>query len=338
MNICFARVALRYYLKKQINCLIMTFAFIILHFKNSNVTNRCVESVKTACRTRDKIIIVDASHDVELTDNNGISVIRPKKYNPGFARGMNIGVRSLPDNSCDILAFVNNDAILPPRFSNDIQAAFDAGGDKVAAVGPKIAYLSRPDTIWSGGGKISALKMTSVQINQFKNVDKLKGIIETDFLSGCVFCIKNKIFGQIGQWPEHYLFGGEEWEISKRLRDAGYSLLLAADITALHEADFVRGQGSSHSFHDLRFEVNSYFNRILFANRNYSFLRTLLFRVYLAAYIAFFMPFRRKAVGPRTRFFDKLWLSIRMIPRIVFRSGRRPVTFTELEKVVTQIQ
>ena len=48
--------------------------------------------------------------------------------------------------------------------------------------------------------------------------------------------------------------------------------------------------------------------------------------------------FRRKAVGPRTRFFDKLWLSTRMIPRIVFRSGRRPVTFTELEKVVAQIQ
>jgi GT2 family glycosyltransferase len=316
----------------------VTFAFIILHFKNSAITGRCIDSVRKACRETDKILVVDASHDLQLSNKERIHIVKPKDFNPGYARGMNIGAIEAKKYGCSIFAFINNDAVLPSDFCEQIKQVFADGHARVAAVGPKIVYFTHPDIVWSAGGRISKLRMRSVQINQFRNAHDVKGCFEAEFLSGCVFCIRSDVFFNVGGWPEAYFFGGEEWEISRRLRSEGFALKVAADIAVRHEADFVGGQGNSHSFSDLRFVVNSYLNRIVFAHRNYSLARAILFRAFLAAYVGLVMPFRWKVIGPCEHLFDKWRLSLRLLPTIVFRDGHRPITFHELAIIAKKLK
>ena len=133
----------------------------------------------------------------------------------------------------------------------------------------------------------------------------------------------------MGGWSEAYLFGGEEWELSWRLDDMGYELLVDADIEAKHDADFERGQGASHSFVDMRFVYNSYINRVLFAQRNFGFTRVALFRVLLLFHLLLVVPLRWSSVGASRGLLSRTRAIWSVARYVVFR-GADPVTMEEL--------
>lgn len=279
----------------------MKFCFCVLHFKDSDLTNRCVNSVKTAMKKDGRIVVVDATHDyvpeIDSKTQSDLLVVPTKTVNPGFSRAMNYGASEAERNfEIDAFVFVNNDAVLADGFSSETSFAFEYASN-VAAVGPKIVFLEDPSLIWSAGGKVSHFKMCAKQINNKKNSADINGLFETEFLSGCVVSVKRDAFNKVGGWPEDYLFGGEEWELSDRLRTSGGKLIVNAESVVWHEAEIDDGHGRSHSFDSLDFVINGYLNRKIYARNMTSSFQFKLFIWRLCFYIRFFVPLLWKNVA-----------------------------------------
>ena len=158
----------------------------------------------------------------------------------------------------------------------------------------------------------------------------MKGCFETEFVSGCVLAIRQHIFKNCRGCPDQYLFGGEEWELSTDLRRRGYRLEINADITVKHDADLKGGQGASHSFEDLRFVLNGYLNRIIYALRNHSSIEARAFRLRMLLFLVFVMPVKWKNIGPARGFGKKLRMGIALARALAVRDAS-PVTWAELE-------
>lgn len=319
----------------------MRTAYIILHFRDSAMTSECVESAKKAARSGDVVVVVDASHDFKASAGTEgspmVHTVPTPQVNPGFARSMNLGASSRWAKDCEVLVFVNNDAQLPAGFSQALAEAFESKGSKLAAAGPKIVYEDAPNVIWSAGGKISPWKMKAIQSNIGTAAGTLSGYMETEFLSGCVVAIQREVFSRIGGWPERYLFGGEEWEMSRRLRSLGHDLAVLGDQTATHKADLDSGQGNSHTFQDLRFVVNSYLNRVLFADRNYGRLWQLYIRTVLSGYILLVMPIRWHTVGSEGSILRKFRVCAKLSLRIALRPHGKGTSWAELEEIASLV-
>jgi len=319
---------------------LMKIIFIILHYKDSKLTTRCLDSVCRETANGDQVVVIDASHDfkIEGYDYRLIHIRETPQYNPGFARSMNYGAQEAEKFNPDFLCFVNNDAIIAEEFRNETLRAFDKGGlKKVAAVGPKIVYLERPDLIWAADGYVSGFKMTSEQVRQNEVSSSISNFLKTEFLSGCVVTIDALEFKEVGGWPEAYLFGGEDSEISSRFIKKGKTLIVSSDVVVLHDVEFGAGQGKSHSISDMRFILNSYINRILYADRNVSWVRSVIFRGYLAFYILLIMPFRWRQVADAENISKKMRYARELAKYILLRKRKKHVTWSELSDFVSSV-
>lgn len=291
----------------------MTFAIIILHFGNRATTIRCLRSVERARRASDFVMVLDASHNFGDLRGHNLTALRTATLNPGFSKAMNYGARKVRGGRFDAYAFLNNDTIVPSDYFSEVERPFRAGGARVGAVGPKIVYAADPGLVWSAGGRVSTIKMAAVQENQFRDSHAVTGTFRTSFISGCAICIRREAYEDVGGWPEAYFFGGEEWELSTRLARRGWTLLVDADTAVKHHAHLVTGQGSSHSFANLRYVLNGYLNRLLFAKRNCGLGRTLLFVAALTLHVVFVVPLKWPSVGREKTYVRKQLCCIRLI-------------------------
>jgi hypothetical protein len=288
----------------------------------------------------DALCIVDASHDLDAPDDvqSAAVVTRPPLINPGFARGMNHGAHlAIEKKAVELLSFVNNDTILPRDFRSRVIDDFNAD-DRIAIVGPKIVHLDDPDIVWSAGGSISSIVMKCVQEHNGAHAGSLYGLFDTHFVSGALLTMRTSVFRELGGWPDAYLFGGEEWELSVIAERAGYRLVIDADLTVLHEAEVTRGQGQSHSFDDLRFVVNSYLNRILFARRVFGAARCRLFKATLLFHVLLRLPFSWKSIGPAQSFSHKVRISLALASTVLQWDEERVDSFQELQRLASDIE
>lgn len=277
------------------------FCFIILHFKDSDMTNQCLESIYTTAEAGDEIIVVKNSHDYESADigqkHRGIhfQVVRPPELNPGFAKGMNFGASQAKPSS--YLTFINNDTIFPPEFREEMLRSFQIGGEKLAAVAPKIVYAHKPDIIQSICLDSTIFGTRSAARCQKALSSSVTGQVPVKILSGCVLTIRRSVFDQLNGWPDVYFFGGEDVELSKKIRNSGYSVSVIADVAVRHFSDDEIGGGANHSRSVLFFIVNTYMTEILRRKRNGTKINLFMYKIALSINMIFVMPLKRKNIG-----------------------------------------
>ena len=297
------------------------FCFIILHYKDSIMTNQCLDSVFAMAESVDEIIVVDNSYDYDVSgtavlDNEvSFKVISPPELNPGFARGMNFGASQAAP--CVYLTFINNDTIIPPEFRQEMQRSFKIGGKKLAAVGPKIVYASHPEIIQSTGMSDPLFRLSANFVNKNKFSKDITGHFSIDMLTGCVLTIRTDLFSCMNGWPDAYFFGGEDSELSVRLKKLGYNLAVNADVSVKHFADIDTGHGASHSKEDLFVIMNAYANHLLLKKRTSSISKLIYYRLYLSFFMICLMPIKWRNIGGQTHFWRKVRLT-RLIRREIF--------------------
>ena len=297
-------------------------AVIVLHYEDRELTRRCVESLARALGERDLLIVVDNSWNLEADSLDGIPgsapvVCRPAERNPGFSRGMNHGGRRAAEANPEWFLFVNNDTVFDEHAVDELVAA--GARPDVGAVAPVLRYLSEPDRVWSAGGSFRWWSPRPEFASGRTLGARAEHPYETDFLSGCVLMFPAELAASGAPWPEAYLFGGEEWEVSWRLRRSGRALLAVPGARVLHDARVDEGHGRSHSTRDPVFILNSYSNRLLFLERNRALPVRVGQKLLLALYLLAIAWARWPSTGGLTgrlrniRFFTRLTYALFLV-------------------------
>jgi GT2 family glycosyltransferase len=67
--------------------------------------------------------------------------------------------------------------------------------------------------------------------DEYKN----KSFFETYYFAGGAHAIRRKVLDEIGRYPENFFYGMEEYDMSYRILNAGYSIVYSDKIVMLHK-------------------------------------------------------------------------------------------------------
>lgn len=207
---------------------------IIITWNGLEYTKKCVESIEENTKNVDyRIIFVDNNSTdgtVEFLKQIKNSIILRNEENLGFAKAMNRGFEKV---SAKYTVWLNNDTIVT---SNWLKKLIDylENDPKAGAIGPvsngtgiiqKVEGLEENDytSISEFGRKIS---------KEFKNK-----VVEYHRIAGFCIVMKSELITKIGKLDETFNFGGyDDDDYCKRIRDAGYKILIANDVFIYHKS------------------------------------------------------------------------------------------------------
>jgi GT2 family glycosyltransferase len=132
---------------------------------------------------------------------------------------------------------------------------------EVGAVGSKIYYYDKPDTIWCTGGSFGSWQGVPTQLRQ--NEVDVKYIEEpylVDYASGCAMLITRKAFEDVGYLDGDYFLYFEETDWCKRAKQKGFYTMIAPQSHVWHKVGFSSGA------------VNSPLHTYYMVRNNYAFL------------------------------------------------------------------
>jgi GT2 family glycosyltransferase len=66
-------------------------------------------------------------------------------------------------------------------------------------------------------------------------VYKDRDFFETYYYTGCAHAVKREVFKVTGDYPPDFFYGMEEYDLSYRILDAGYSIVYSTCATILHK-------------------------------------------------------------------------------------------------------
>jgi GT2 family glycosyltransferase len=142
------------------------------------------------------------------------------KENLGVSRGRNFAIEQ---STAPILVLIDDDAEF--QDTDVLQRINDA-----VIENPKAGILAM---------KILYYQNRQFQINCFphKSFEKRKNLhtFDTYYFAGCGNIIQKDAFNKVGAFPTDFFYGMEEYDLSYRVLDAGYTIKYIADIVLLHK-------------------------------------------------------------------------------------------------------
>jgi GT2 family glycosyltransferase len=181
-------------------------SIIIPVFNQVEYTYRCLKSIKDiGCQYSFELIVInDCSTDETkevLNTINGIRIIHNKK-NSGFIKSCNKAALVAKGT---YLVFLNNDTQVLPGWLDELLDTFIKRPD-AGIVGSKLLY---PDGKLQEAGGI--IFQDASGLNYGRNDNPLKPeynyLREVDYCSGACIMTPSKLFHQLGQFDERYIFG-----------------------------------------------------------------------------------------------------------------------------------
>ena len=87
--------------------------------------------------------------------------------------------------------------------------------------------------------KVLYYETRQMQVNAFPhkqfNIYKDRDILETYYYAGGAHAIKRSVLEEVGTYPEDFFYGMEEYDLSYRVLNAGYSIVYSNKIVMLHK-------------------------------------------------------------------------------------------------------
>lgn len=188
----------------------------------------CLESLKLLDYPRYEIIVIDSSTDKtpEIARKHGAGLVRCRKR--GFAHARNLGVKN---SRYGIIAFTDADCIIPPHWLKRLVRGFK--GKLVAGVGGNAYPPPDSNPI---GFYIACLGFPA------------GGAVGLDAIgknpSTCNAAFRKEVIREVGGFDERLVYGGEDTDLSERIRRSGYELKYQPECFIYHKTrtgkDFLR--------------------------------------------------------------------------------------------------
>lgn len=193
---------------------------IVPTFNNIDLLSQCVSSMLSMHLAYPiRILIVNNGHPASLDGlppHSYVKIIQTGGRNLGWEGGLKEGLKH---STSQFVCFANDDIFIPNSSYNWLSSMMSVfSHPEVAAVGPSSNVVMGPQNIWK------ALP---------------HNIIETTFLIGFCMVVRRKMLDEVGGIDDT-LPGGDDLDLSIRLRSAGYKLIAKRDVFVFHHG-FVTG-------------------------------------------------------------------------------------------------
>ncbi len=176
-----------------------------------DLTEVCIDSILNY--TNDcEIIVVQEGEDEDIWHLlTGYSVVNQVKYiqnkvPKGYAGALNAGLAIAKG---DYVCFMNNDTVVTPNWMDGMLKAFDDKDKNVGLVSP---------TFWGTGDRQSV---------DWNNGDQFDYVVDPMGMIGVCYLMSRECINKVGIWDESFGHGGEDFDMTIRVQNAGYSLCIA---------------------------------------------------------------------------------------------------------------
>jgi GT2 family glycosyltransferase len=197
---------------------------IVVAYGNPDLLADCLEGLGG----HDPVVVVDNAADpaTQAVVTHHQRTYVPAPDNPGFAAGVNLGLRSAWDGSRDVL-LLNPDARIAPTQIGQLQERLHEAGSRCAAVGPQ---LRRPD----GSPEPASWPMPSpgqvwldaLGLGRFARGDR--------FVTGAALLLRGDALTELGTLDERYFLYAEETDWQMRALRAGWSVAVDERVEVTH--------------------------------------------------------------------------------------------------------
>jgi GT2 family glycosyltransferase len=256
-------------------------SIITLNYNQTRVTCEFLESTRTLDYSNYEILVCDMASDEDptaaiLAGNYPNTRILLSKQNLGFAGGNNWGIRQ---SRGEFIFIVNNDTEVTPGLIHLLLKAFYANAN-IGVASPKIKYHQFPDTIqYAGFRRLNTLTgRTSTIGEREKDQGQYDESGPTGSAHGCAMMVKRTVLEKTGMFPEIFFLYYEEWDLSARIQQAGFTAWYAAEAVIYHKESITVGKNNP---------LKTYYltrNRILYMRRNTGSRNKLIFLLFFTAF------------------------------------------------------
>lgn len=207
----------------------------------------CIESLKRQTHPF-KLFIVDNSStknsreyikkvtpEAEIIINEGEKI---NKGNNGYALGGNQGMRAALKQDFEYVIVSNMDTIFDKDWLKNLVEAANRN-KKAGAIQAKIMIFENKDKINSTGNKLHFLGFGYCENYNVKDFE-MEEDKKINYASGCSVLYKMDILREIGIYDENFFMYHEDSDISWRIWQAGYEVILAPKAIVYHKYEFNR--------------------------------------------------------------------------------------------------
>jgi GT2 family glycosyltransferase len=208
----------------------MKAGIIIVNYNSRPYLEACLAALLRKTPPPFEVIIVDnASSDDSISYLKGLRDMRIRLIlnptNLGFAAACNQGLKM---SDSDLLVTMNPDAIVPhdwlPRLAWHLKH-----NKKALIVGPKSKGIGGRQ--WAGllpGSE--GLEAADKKISRLYRLRSERA----KFLIGCLLFFDRRLLETVGYFDEQLILGADDFDLSLRVRKAGYELRVAKDLLIHH--------------------------------------------------------------------------------------------------------
>ncbi len=208
-------------------------ATIIVTYNSESSIRTCIDSVLENTRIPTEIVVVDnasadGTREILASYGDRITTIL-NDDNLGFAAACNQGINA---TGGDYVTLLNPDTLVTPGWLGQLLAHF---APDVGAVGPLSDYVAGQQKfqLYLPENRPAELNLSSLMdLLQRHNHGKA---VETKLLIGFCMVLSRAALDEVGVLDESLFLGNDDLDISWRLRNAGYKLLVATDTFVHHE-------------------------------------------------------------------------------------------------------
>lgn len=218
-------------------------SIIIVNFNSGDHLRRCLQSIcKQTPDANYEIWIIDnysRDHSLDFLSNfnkRSIQLIK-NQTNLGYAKACNQGLRMATG---DLLVTMNPDIEVGPDWLNRLN--FHLQAKNVLIAGPMSLGIGGKQ--WAGPLRFPESLESA---NRWYYRQKRHQSEPTKFLIGCLMVMKRQILDLIGYLDEEMPLGADDFDLSLRVRMAGYELRIAQDVLVRHVCHVSFGFPDEHT-------------------------------------------------------------------------------------------
>jgi len=290
----------------------MKISIVIPNWNGKKYLKECLDSLKKINYINYEVLIVDngsSDDSVNFIKENYPDILYiANDKNFGFSVACNQGIKKALAEGAEAVLLLNNDTVVEENFLQKMVEVLQ--DEKVGIVGSKIYYYNNEKRIWYAGGNYIKWRSSGQHKYWMKmDRDSLRGVKETDFVTGCNMLIRKEVFDNNNFLFEPYFLTIEDLDFCISAKERDWKIKVNLDAKIWHKVSFSREGEFSFS--------NGYYgtrNRLFFAfKRKKNYLGGIILLIFVLPLRLIHWTFRGRSrmvygiiLGTRDYFLNKM--------------------------------